>query len=399
MLDFASSFDPANPAFRADPYPFYHLLRSAAPVYWEGSLGSWILTRYADVVAVLRDPRFVVGFTAKALPMLLPRYEAMARMFQGWMLYQDPPEHTRLRTLVNKAFTPRVVEQLRPHMEQIVGDLLDQAQAHGSLELIADYAFPLPVTVIAQMLGVPAADRPLFKRWAQGLVGTLEPFIPAEVLDHANQVTVEVLDYFRRLAAEKRRSPGDDLLSALIAAEEQGRQLSNDDVLSTCVLLLFAGHETTVNLIGNGTLALLRHPEQLGQLRANPDLIKSAVEELLRFDSPVQLTGRVAMEDVVIDGQTIQAGQDVMMLLGAANRDPEQFTDPDRLDLGRSDNKHLAFGGGIHYCVGAPLARVEAQAALPALLQRLPELKLTTEQLEWKETLTLRGLKALPLSW
>jgi pimeloyl-[acyl-carrier protein] synthase len=253
--------------------------------------------------------------------------------------------------------------------------------------------------VIAQMLGVPAADRPLFKRWAQGLVGTLEPFIPAEVLDHANQVTVEVLDYFRRLAAEKRRSPGDDLLSALIAAEEQGRQLSNDDVLSTCVLLLFAGHETTVNLIGNGTLALLRHPEQLGQLRANPDLIKSAVEELLRFDSPVQLTGRVAMEDVVIDGQTIQAGQDVMMLLGAANRDPEQFTDPDRLDLGRSDNKHLAFGGGIHYCVGAPLARVEAQAALPALLQRLPELKLTTEQLEWKETLTLRGLKALPLSW
>jgi cytochrome P450 len=399
MLDFASSFDPANPAFRADPYPFYHLLRSAAPVYWEGSISSWVLTRYADVAAVLRDPRFVVGFAAKALPMLLPRYEAMARMFQGWMLYQDPPEHTRLRTLVNKAFTPRVVEQLRPHMEQIVGDLLDQALARGSLELIADYAFPLPVTVIAQMLGVPAADRPLFKRWAQGLVGTLEPLIPAEVLDHANQVTVEVLDYFRQLAVEKRRRPGDDLLSALIAAEEQGRHLSNDEVLSTCVLLLFAGHETTVNLIGNGTLALLRHLDQLARLRANPDLIRSAVEELLRFDSPVQLTGRVATEEMVIGGQTIQAGQDVMMLLGAANRDPEQFTDPDRLDLGRLDNKHLAFGGGIHYCVGAPLARVEAQVALPALFQRLPGLKVATDQPEWKETLTLRGLKALPLSW
>jgi pimeloyl-[acyl-carrier protein] synthase len=391
-------FNPMDPEFLADPYPTYHRLRTEDPVHLS-PLGFWVLARYEDVVAVLRDPRFakeaVMAFVAA-------RFGIAPGTIGLSMLDRDPPDHTRLRSLVSKAFTPRVVERLRPRIQQIVEGLLARVEGAGSMDLIEEFAYPIPVTVICELLGVPVEDHEQFKEWsldiARGLDAVMLP-VDSEVARRSGVARHALIGYFRGLIAERRASPRDDLLSALIAAEEAGDTLGEDELLATCILLLVAGHETTVNLIGNGTLALLRHPGELRRLRENPALITSAVEELLRYDGPVQRTARMPSDDVRIGGRTIAKGEMVMPFIGAADRDPAQFPDPDRLDITRSDNRHVAFGMGIHFCLGAPLARVEGQIAINVLVQRLPRLALATEKPEYRQSLTLRGLTALRVAF
>ena len=389
-------FNPMDPEFVADPYPMYHRLRAADPVH-QSPLGFWVLTRYDDVVLALRDPRLA----KEAIPAFVAARFGLTVVGAGLsMLDRDPPDHTRLRSLVNKAFTPRVVEILRPHIQQIVDGLLDRAQDAGEMDLIEDFAYPLPVIVICEMLGVPLEDRERFKTWGLDIARGLDAiWLPpdSEVAKRSLAARHQLAEYFRGLIALRRAEPRADMLSDLIAAEEAGDKLSEEELLATCILLLVAGHETTVNLIGNGTLALLRHPAELRRLQQDPGLIASAVEELLRFDGPVQRTARIPSEDVVIGGRTIAKGEMVMPFIGAADRDPAQFPDPDRLDITRGDNRHIAFGWGIHFCLGAPLARVEGQIAIGTLVKRLPELRLATEKPEFRQSLTLRGLSALPV--
>ncbi|HEU4793903.1 MAG TPA: cytochrome P450 [Nitrolancea sp.] len=390
-----------SPENRANPYPLYEQLRSEDPVLWDDFLGRWILTGYADVLACLRDPRLSaerVGALRTLLPQeVVEKIRPMERVFESWMLFLDPPDHTRLRGLVNKAFTPRRVEAMRPHIQQIVDGLLNQVQANGRMDVIRDLAFPLPSTVIAEMLGVPSEDREQFRGWSSDIIGISSMIIDPDRAVRAQNSILAMMEYFRQIVAQRRKSPRDDLISAMIAAEDQGKFLSDEELLSNCVLLLEAGHETTTNLIGNGLLALLRHPDQLRTLRENPSLIGTAIEELLRYDSPVQLTGRVATEDLEIGDKRISQGDTVILLFGAANRDPAQFPDPNILDLYRRENRHLSFGQGIHYCLGSPLARIEGQLAITTVLRRCPGLELTGEPLEWRQAVSLRGLTAFPV--
>ncbi len=392
------TFNPMDPDFIADPYPTYHRLRAEDPVH-HSPLGFWVLTRYDDVVAALRDARLekeaIAGFVAARLGNTPTPVASMS------MLDRDPPDHTRLRGLVSKAFTPRVVEGLRPRIQAIVDALLARAADAGRIDLIEDFAYPIPVAVICEMLGVPLADQETFKGWGQDLARGLDAILAppdSGIMERSNAARRGLAEYFRALIAERRKAPRSDLLSALIAAEEAGDMLTEDELLTTCILLLIAGHETTVNLIGNGTLTLLRHPGELRRLRENPGLIGTAVEELLRFDGPVQRTARVPSVDVTIGGHTIEAGEMVMPFIGAADRDPAQFPDPDRLDLGRTDNRHIAFGWGIHFCLGAPLARIEGQMAIASLVQRFPKLALATDRPDYRLSLTLRGLATLPVT-
>jgi cytochrome P450 len=393
-------FDPFRPEFIADPYPVYARLRAASPVH-RSPMGLWILTRYDDVALVLRDPRFGRKGFDELLEARFGAEPGRAGLAAS-MLFQDPPDHTRLRTLVSKAFTPRAIEVLRPRIQQLVDELLDQARDVGAMDVIADLAFPLPVVVISEMLGVPAADRDRFRQWSLDIARSLDaisfPTAP-EVVERGNVARSALADYFRGLIADRRRQPRADLLTGLIAAEEKGDTLSESELLATCVLLLVAGHETTVNLIGNGVLALLRHPAELHRLRQDPGLVPAAVEELLRYDSPVQRTGRIPNTDVELGGQLIPKGALVSAVVGAANRDPAHFADPDRLDVARRDNRHLAFGWGIHFCLGAPLARVEGQIAIGTLIDRLPALALTADPPAWRDSTALRGLKALPVTF
>jgi Cytochrome P450 len=394
------TFNPMAPEFVADPYPTYHRLRAEDPVH-QSPLGFWVLTRYEDVVASLRDPRMVkepiAAFVAARFGLAAPPTGMGLSM-----LDRDPPDHTRLRGLVSKAFTPRVIEQLRPHIQQIVDGLLDKVEGKPGMDLIEQFAYPLPVIVICEMLGVPVADHERFKGWGLDIARGLDAIMlppDSPVAERSMHARHALAAYFRELIAARRAAPRDDMLSGLIAAEEAGDKLSEDELLATCILLLVAGHETTVNLIGNGSLALLRHPDQRKRLQNDPGLITTAVEELLRFDGPVQRTARIPSEDVVIGGRTIGKGEMVMPFIGAADRDPAQFPDPDRLDLGRTDNRHIAFGWGIHFCIGAPLARVEGQIAINTLLRRKPKLALATETPEYRQSLTLRGLSHLPVSF
>ncbi|GLY79828.1 cytochrome P450 [Actinoallomurus iriomotensis] len=376
-------FDPFAPEFSADPYAHYRSLRAAGPLVHTAG-GLWLSTSFAVCTQVLRDPRFGHGDTGPAgRP---PRRRSFLTL--------DPPEHTRLRRLVSRAFTARLVERLRPRVSAIVDELL--AGLDGEVDLIAGLAHPLPVIVISEMLGVPPEDEERFKDWSDALARGLDPdfVVPPDELTHRDQAREEFAEYFRELAARRRAAPGDDLLSGLVAIEE----LTEDDLIATCVLLLVAGHETTVNLIANGTLALLRSPDQLAWFRDHPDEAAAAVEELLRYDPPVQLSARVALEDAEIAGQRIGRGEPIMLLLGAANRDPEVFTDPDHLNLTRwltEAPRHLAFGQGIHFCLGAPLARIEGQTALTALMRR--EVTLMPGPLRYKDNLILRGLAELPV--
>ena len=394
------SFNPMAPEFVADPYPTYHRLRAEDPVH-QSPLGFWVLTRYDDVVASLRDPRMIkepiAAFVAARFGLQAPPLGMGLSM-----LDRDPPDHTRLRGLVSKAFTPRVIEQMRSHIQQIVDGLLDRVRGDRGMDLIEQFAYPLPVIVICEMLGVPVADHERFKGWGLDIARGLDAIMlppDSPVAERSVLARRALADYFRGLIAERRRAPKDDMLSGLIAAEEAGDKLSEDELLATCILLLVAGHETTVNLIGNGSLALLRHPDQLRRLREDPGLIVTAVEELLRFDGPVQRTARIPSEDVIIGGKTIGKGEMVMPFIGAADRDPAQFPDPDRLDIGRTENRHIAFGWGIHFCIGAPLARVEGQIAINTLLRRMPRLALATAEPQHRQSLTLRGLTSLPVSF
>jgi cytochrome P450 len=396
-----SPFNPFTSAFLSDPYPTYKALRDEDPVHWSPVLNAWLLTRYQDAVTALRDPRLgreprnVEGMSDVPSQPLGP----FRQMQLQWLVFRDPPDHTRLRTLLNKAFTHRVAERLRPKIQEVAHYLLDQVQDKGRMDIIADYAFPLPVIVIAELLGIPVEDRQQLRLWANDLVGAIDITETPEVIERAGTVTLQFYDYLRDLLRERRKHPKDDLISRLIAAEEQGDRLSEDELLGMCVFLLLAGHDTTLSLVGNGMLSLLRYPDQYEKLQRDDALIPTAVEEFLRYESPVQMTFRLAFVDMEIGGKAIQKGQYVCIGLAAANRDPAQFPDPDRLDITRRENKHLAFGGGIHYCPGAPLGLMEGQTAISTLLRRMPNLRLENEEAAWRRMVVFRGLKTLPVSF
>ncbi len=381
----AVRFNPLHPRVQADPYPTYHLMQERDPVHWHNGLGLWFVSRHADVAAVLRDGRLS---SAEAL---------RTRELGESLLFTDPPDHTRLRALVNRAFTPRVVEDLRPRVATIVDGLLGRAAAQGGIELVSELAYPLPVTVIAELLGVRLEDHERFRAWAADLAYAVEPVVPEDVLDRVRAASTALTAYLSAIAEERRRDPSADLISRLVAVEEHGETLSRSDLLALCQLLLVAGHLTTANLLGGAVLALLEDSEQIARLRSQPHLIESAIEELLRYTSPTQFIGRRAVNDVAVGGRWIERGQMVAAMVGAANRDSDVFSDPDRLDLARDPNPHLAFGRGIHFCLGAPLARLEAQVAISALLERFPRLRLAGPA-ELQPTIVLRGLKRLPLA-
>lgn len=392
------TFNPFDPNFRIDPYFTYRRLRSEDPVH-QSPLGALVLSRYADCVAVLKDRRWSSDFRNAEQPGFEPDLDILgdSRPF----LFLDPPDHTRLRGLVSRAFTPRVVEELRSRIQEIVDYLLGKVAGDGLMDVIRDFAYPLPVAVISEMLGVPPDDHETFKEWSQELARSLdpEPNPSSDVLDRLKEALDSFDDYFRRLIEERRRSPREDLLSSLIEAEEAGDRLTEAELLATCRLLLVAGHETTVNLIGNGILALLRHPEQLRKLKDDLSLAPSAVEEVLSYDPPVQLTGRIALEDIEVAGVMVPKGHNIILLLGAANRDPDQFPHPEQFDITRNDDSHLAFGFGIHFCVGSPLARLEGQIAFQTLVRRFNAMELQTEAPEYKENIVLRGLRSLPVAF
>ena len=386
-------FDPRSPEFRANPYPYYDLLRQYAPVFLWEDWGMTFLSRHEDCQTLLRDDRVGHGTFMEAPEQQRPLLE----MQSNWLLLQNPPDHTRLRGLVHKAFTPRMVEQLRTTIQTITDRLLDSAQANDEMDIIADLAYPLPVTVIAEMIGVPEADYDRFHGWSDALARSLDLVEDEAIYNRAGDAAAEFTTYLRELADRRRVEPGQDLLSALVAVEEEGDRLTEAELYATCALLLVAGHETTINLIGNGTLALLQNRPQWDLLCAQPELAKTAVEELLRYDSPVQLTSRLVMQPLTIGEQDFQPGQFVSVMLGSANRDTAVFANADQLDITRKPNPHLAFGAGIHYCLGAPLARLEGQIAFTTLSRRFPNLRLADPTPRYRENYILRGLEALPV--
>jgi cytochrome P450 len=397
-------FNPLAPEFIRDPYPHYERLRSTDPVHITPH-GMYLASRHAEVSLVLRDKRFGKDFVERSKRRYGPKImeEPIFRSMSHWMLQQDPPDHTRLRGLVVKAFTARHVEDMRPRIQQVVDQTLDRVAERGRMDLIEDYAFRLPVTIICDMLGIPEEHREAFYSGSRdgGRILDPVPLTPTEIAQ-GNAGNLMAQMYFQQLFELRRRNPGDDLTTQLVQAEENGSKLSNEELTANIILLFGAGHETTVNLIGNGLLALHRNPDQLALLKARPELIANAIEEFLRYDSSVQLTGRVALEDIEdLGGKKIPRGETVLCLLGSANRDPAVYPDhPDRLDITRQNVRPLSFGGGIHFCLGAQLARIEAEVAIATLLRRLPDLKLDdAENAEWRPTFVLRGLKRLPASW
>jgi cytochrome P450 len=395
-------FNPMSPEVIADPYPYYHRLREADPVH-RSPLGFFVASRHADVAHILRDKRFGKDFVGRMTRRFGKEVmeEPVYRSMRHWMLQQDPPDHTRLRGLVVKAFTARRVEDMRPRIQEIVDATLDRVAERGRMDLIADFAFRLPVTVICEMLGIPKEEHEVFHMGARTGGRLLDPVpLSRAEIDEANAGSLMQAEYFRSLFELRRRQPGEDLTSQLVQAEEEGSKLSNEELTANIILLFGAGHETTVNLIGNGLLALARNPGQLALLRSDPSLMTNAIEEFLRYDSSVQLTGRTALEDVEVGGTPVAKGESVLCLLGAANRDPAVYPDPDRLDITRANIRPLSFGGGIHFCLGAQLARIEGEVAISTLLRRFPKLKLDDpETPDWRPTFVLRGLNRLPASW
>ncbi|CAA9212029.1 MAG: Putative cytochrome P450 hydroxylase [uncultured Acidimicrobiales bacterium] len=384
----------ATPEGRADPYPRYAALRSQSPVH-RSAFGFWALSRYDDCQHLLRHPGVGKDFSGAVSSLGLSdeqaEEQARFRNDRSNMLTTDPPDHTRLRALATRAFTPRTVERLRPSIVALVEDLLD---GFGSeeVDVMDALAFPLPVTVIGEMLGVPAEDRPTLRPLVRSVTAVLELVVTSEAMTEAFVAEQKLEEYFAGLVAERRAHPRDDLLTKLIEAEDQGDQLSEHELISTAILLFAAGFETTTHLIGNGLLALLRHPDELVRLRADRSLVRPAVEELLRFDSPVQLAARVATDDLSIGGHEIPEGSVILALLGAANRDPARFHDPERFDVGRDEGPPMSFGGGIHFCLGAALARLEGQIVLDRLLDRFGTMELVGPPPVVRDSLTLRGL-------
>jgi cytochrome P450 len=392
----------STPEGRADPYSRYARMRSEGPMFWS-SLEMWVSTRFEDCQLVLRDPRFGKredeGVDERfSMNTFSPEQMDFLRQRRS-MLFMNPPDHTRLRGLVSKAFTPRTVERLRPEIVTLVDDLLEKFPQGEPVDVISALAFPLPVAVIGRMLGVPAEDWPRFQSVMRNVTVLLEPMIPPDQLELAFAGQLELDAYFRELLAERRRQPQDDLISHLLAVEEGSDRLSELELISTATLLFGAGFETTTNLIGNGLYALLTHPEQLARLRSDRSLMRLAVDELLRFDSPVQIDGRQARENVDVGGYMVEEGAGVVTLLGAANRDPAHFSDPDRLDVTRDEGPPMSFGSGIHYCLGAALARAEGQVVFDRLLERFSRIELADEHPARRDRITLRGLLELPVAF
>lgn len=383
-----------SPDFIADPYPTYDVLRATAPILYDPDWKLWFISAYEDINTLLRDRR--LGRDMDGVPKPDP-CTPFGKLHHHSLMEKEPPDHTRLRSLVNKAFTPAQVEALRPHVMEIAHRLLDIVQPRGEMDLLADFAEPLPVMVIAELLGVPEEGRNKLRPWSQAIVAMYELAPTAEDEKRANQAVAEFSTYLQSLIAERRVAPRQDLISALIEAEEEGHRLSEDELIATCILMLNAGHEATVNAIANGMVALFRHPDQYEMLKRSPELIKTAVEEVLRYDTPLQLFRRWVREDVTYKGYRFEKGSQLALLYAAGNRDPARFADPHRFDITRQDNPHLGFGAGIHYCVGAPLARLEMQVAFQVLIERLPKLSLARETLEYRPNFVIRGLKALPV--
>lgn len=390
-----------DPAVLANPYPLYHRLRNEDPVHWDPFLHAWVVTRYADVLTVFQ--RFSANrtpspeqLTALGLSSLTP----LAKVMVHQMLFLDPPAHGRIRGLASRAFTPRRVERLRSHIQDITNTLLDVVQEKGQMDIIADLAYPLPAIVTAEMLGLPISDWRQLTAWSSDFAQVLGNF--QHNPDRAAQVIRSLDDlcaYFRAAIQDHREHPRDDLINAMITAEIDGDRLTEEEIVANLIITLVGGQETTTNLIGNGIMTLLRHPDQSEKLRADLSLIPSAVEELLRFESPSQHTARLAPDDVELGGKLIHKRQAVIAVMGAANRDPERFTNPDQLDVCRQDNRHVAFAWASHFCFGAPLARIEGQIAFETVLRRMPALQLVPGSLTWRENLGLRGLKALPVTF
>ncbi len=395
-----TTYDIFSDLVRDDPYPLYRQMREEAPVHFDG--WAWNLTRHADVLFAFSDPRFSsdrFGTPDWLEPDYAREVAPLYKITNLFLLFMDPPDHTRLRGLVAQAFSAKMVEGMRPKIQQAVDDLLDKVAPSGGMDIIADLANPLPGIVIAEMLGVPKADQPRFKEWANAyarFLGTLGD--NPDLRDAANRAVIELSDYIREVAQQRRVEPRDDLITALVQAEDEGERLSHDELVATCFLLLFAGNETTTNLIGNGVLTLLRNPNALALLHEQPTLIRTAIEEFLRWESPVQFTDRAVIEDVEIGGEQIYAGQSVRTILGAANRDPAQFEHPETFDITRRPNRHIAFAHGIHFCLGAPLARAEGQIAINSLVQRFPTLAPADDRVEWQRNHVFRALKTLPVT-
>ncbi|MEZ0067871.1 cytochrome P450 [Streptacidiphilus sp. MAP12-20] len=400
----AAAFDPWSPTFVAHPYDAYARLRAEAPVSWYEPSGQWLVSRYEDVNALLRDRRlgrtYLHRFTHEEFGRQAPppEHEPFHVLNGNGLLDLEAPDHTRIRRLVGKAFTPRMVESLRPTVRRLAEELAGALVADGGGDLVAAVAEPLPVAVIAEMLGVPEADRGLLRPWSADITGMFELNPTEETARRAVRASVEFSDYLRALIAERRAKPGDDLVSALIAVLDAGDRLSEQEMISTCVLLLNAGHEATVNTTASGWWALFRNPAELDRLRAAPEaLMPTAVEELLRYDTPLQMFERWVLDDIEVGGQLIPRGSEIALLFGSANRDPDRFADPDRLDLGRPDNPHITFGAGIHFCLGAPLARLELAESFGALLRLAPGLTLAAEP-RWKPGYVIRGLESLDVT-
>jgi hypothetical protein len=392
-----------DPEVLANPYPLYHRLRTEAPVHWDPFLHAWVVTRYTDVLSVLHD------FSADRTPtpeqlerMNLSAISPIAAVMVKQMLFLDAPAHTRLRSLASSAFTPARVRVLRSHIQQIADTLIDTAMAaqQGKMDIIAEFAEPLPAIVTAEMLGVPIRDHRQLKDWTAVFAEMLGNF--QHNPDHVSKVLralEEMLEYFRERVRELRAHPREGLINSLLTAEINGDRLTEEEVIANSIVTMVGGQETTTNLIGNGLLTLLRHPAEMERLRDAPELIPSAVEELLRYESPSQHTARLARADVELGGRKIRKRDAVIAVMGAANRDPERFPDPDRLDLARTDNRHLAFGWAAHFCFGAALARIEGQVSFATILRRMPDLALQQVPLQWRTNLGLRGLVALPVKY
>jgi cytochrome P450 len=391
-------FDPRDPGMLADPYPYYHRLRRADPIH-RSPFGYWVLSRHQDVDALLRDPRACSDF---------PHDEAWARHRGGpdspivrstvlWMMMQDGDAHRRLRAFTGQIFTARAVQRLRPRIAAVIDGLIDEI-SEGRIDLVEDLALPLPIMVIGELLGIPRTDRGQCRTWTDRIGRVVDPIVTPDMRAAMNQALTEFSAYIAEQVQARRANPGQDLLSTLVTMDDSNDRLTDDEIIANVLLLFNAGHETTVNLIGNGMLALVQHPEQLSLLRQNPGLMNQAVEELSRYDSPVQIAARIMTADMHLGDTTIPAGSKVMVIYGAANRDPARYADPDRLDISRTGVKSLAFGGGPHFCIGAPLARLEVAMVFTALLERYRSIELATDELSWRANFNLRGLNKLPLT-
>jgi pimeloyl-[acyl-carrier protein] synthase len=388
-----------------NPYPFYEQIRKEGNIVWSSAVEKrWVAVGYNVNVMCLTDNRFSVEPSPEYMEQVgqMQHSSHHADLITGltkFMLAQDPPQHTRVRKLVNKAFTRAEVSDMSALIQKIIDQLIDGVISSGKMDLIADFAFPLPLTIICGVLGFPQSDHEILKHWTEAIIPTIEPVASEEILHDGGTAATEMFNYFREQIQYRRQKPQQDLLSALVQAEEGGDTLSLDELLANLLLLVIAGHETTVNLIGNGMLSLIEHPQQMDKLRKNPDLIPSAIEEFLRYQSPLQMTDRYVKDNMEIEGQQLKKGDRVSLILGAANRDPQQFEDPNTFNIERQPNKHLAFGQGIHFCVGAPLARFEGKLAFEQLLSKLANIILDADNVQYKPVVGFRGLSSLPIKF